>query len=190
MLNSTAGPVVSFLGPVIFEQAGVPASANLMVSLLANIVAFLALFIGAFFIDRVNRRNLGMITALILTAAVAILGLFGAMANTILFTAFVIWSFTAYFGPGMLAVVWAVEAYPTELRGFGAGFTQSMARIMSAAVSFLVPILVAQYGYYPIAPFAVAYMLMFILVWANPWLASTGENLEDLSEGELTAFEK
>lgn len=84
MLNSTAGPVVSFLGPVIFEQAGMPASANLTVSLLANVVAFIALFIGAFFIDRVNRRTLGMITALVLTVAAATLGLFGSMANVIL----------------------------------------------------------------------------------------------------------
>lgn len=85
----------------------------------------------------------------------------------------------------MLALVWSVEAYPTELRGFGAGFTQSMARIMSATVSFLVPVLVAQYGYYAIAPFAIVYLLMFILVWANPWLASTAENLEDVSEGDI-----
>lgn len=185
MLNSTAGPVVSFLGPVIFEQTGVAASANLTVSLMANVVAFLALFIGAFFIDRVNRRKLGMITALILAAAAATLGLFGSTTNVILFSAFVVWSFTTYFGPGMLALVWSVEAYPTELRGFGAGFTQSMARVMSATVSFLVPVLVAQYGYYAIAPFAVVYLLMFVLVWANPWLASTAENLEDVSEGDI-----
>ncbi|WP_114949992.1 MFS transporter [Trueperella pyogenes] len=185
MLNSTAGPVVSFLGPVIFEQTGVAASANLTVSLMANVVAFLALFIGAFFIDRVNRRKLGMITALILAAAAATLGLFGSTTHVILFSAFVVWSFTTYFGPGMLALVWSVEAYPTELRGFGAGFTQSMARVMSATVSFLVPVLVAQYGYYAIALFAVVYLLMFVLVWANPWLASTAENLEDVSEGDI-----
>lgn len=69
---------------MIFEQAGMPASANLTVSLLANVVAFIALFIGAFFIDRVNRRTLGMITALVLTVAAATLGLFGSMANVIL----------------------------------------------------------------------------------------------------------
>ncbi|WP_040312563.1 MFS transporter [Gleimia coleocanis] len=185
MLNSTAGPVVSFLGPVIFAEAGVPASANLLISLLANVVAFLALFIGAYFIDRVNRRNLGLITAAILTVVAAVLGLMGALSNVILFAAFVIWSFTTYFGPGMLALVWSVEAYPTELRGFGAGFTQSMARVMSATVSFLVPVLVAKYGYYAIAPFSLVYLLMFILVWANPWLASTAESLEDVAEGKL-----
>ncbi|MDR6939200.1 MFS transporter [Arcanobacterium hippocoleae] len=185
MLNSTAGPVVSFLGPVIFQEAGVPASANLTVSLLANLVAFIALFIGAYFIDRVNRRNLGMVTALILTLAAAALGLFGALTNVVLFAAFIVWSFTTYFGPGMLALVWSVEAYPTELRGFGAGLTQSMARVMSAIVSFLVPILVAEYGYYAIAPFAIVYLLMFILVLMNPWLASTAESLEEVSEGSL-----
>lgn len=182
MLNSTAGPVVSFMGPIIFAAAGLPKTNNLLITLAANVVAAVALIVGAFMIDKVNRRTLGLATSAILAIAAATLGIFGGASQVILFLAFVTWSFTTYLGPGMLSVVWSVEAYPTELRGFGAGFTQSMARIMSATVVFLIPILVEAYGYYAIAPFAIIYLLMFILVLTNPWLASTSDHLESVTD--------
>lgn len=181
MLNSTAGPIVSFMGPIIFAEAGVPNANNLVVTLAANSVAAVALLVGALIIDKVNRRTLGLVTSAVLTVAAAVLGLLGGASPVFLFGSFIVWSFTTYFGPGMLSVVWSVEAYPTELRGFGAGFTQSMARVMSATVVFLIPILVAQYGYYAIAPFALVYLLMFLLVLTNPWLASTSDHLESVS---------
>lgn len=187
MLNSTAGPVVSFMGPIIFAQAGVPKSNNLLVTLAANSVAAIALLVGAMIIDKVNRRTLGLVTSAVLTVAAAVLGLLGGVSQVFLFGAFILWSFTTYFGPGMLSVVWSVEAYPTELRGFGAGFTQSMARVMSATVVFLIPILVARYGYYAIAPFSLVYLLMFLLVLANPWLASTSDHLESVSAQDTAA---
>lgn len=181
MLNSTAGPVVSFMGPIIFAQAGVPKTNNLLVTLAANSVAAIALLVGATLIDKVNRRALGLATSAVLTAAAAVLGLLGGVSQVLLFGAFIVWSFTTYLGPGMLSVVWSVEAYPTELRGFGAGFTQSMARVMSATVVFLIPVMVDKYGYYAIAPFALVYLLMFLLVLANPWLGSTSDHLESVS---------
>lgn len=184
MLNSTAGPIVSFMGPVIFAQAGIPKASNLIVTLAANIVAAAALILGSLFIDRVNRRTLGIITAAILTVAAATLGLLGHLSAAILFAAFIIWSFTTYFGPGMLAVVWAVEAYPTELRGFGAGLTQSMARVMSSITVFIIPVLVSKWGYYAIAPFAAVYFMMLLLVIFNPWLANSSDHLEHISQDE------
>ena len=188
MLNSTAGPVVSFMGPIIFAQAGVPKTNNLLVTLAANSVAAIALLVGATLIDKVNRRALGLATSAVLTAAAAVLGLLGGVSQVLLFGAFIVWSFTTYLGPGMLSVVWSVEAYPTELRGFGAGFTQSMARVMSATVVFLIPVMVDKYGYYAIAPFALVYLLMFLLVLANPWLGSTSDHLESVSaQGTATA---
>ena len=67
MLNTTAGPVVSFMGPVIFEQAGVPAGNNLLISLIANCVGLVAVLIGVRLIDSVNRRSLGLVTPAVRT---------------------------------------------------------------------------------------------------------------------------
>jgi len=77
MLNTTAGPVVSFMGPVIFEQAGVPAGNNLLISLIANCVGLVAVLIGVRLIDSVNRRSLGLVTAAVLTVAALTMGLLG-----------------------------------------------------------------------------------------------------------------
>lgn len=83
--------------------------------------------------------------------------------------------------------MWSVEAYLTELRGFGAGFTQSMARVMSATVVFLIPVLMDRFGYIAIAPFALVYLAMFLLVLTNPWLSGTSGHLEEISADEPQA---
>lgn len=187
MLNSTAGPVVSFMGPIIFAAVGLKETNNLLITLAANVVAALALIIGGTQIDKVNRRTLGLYTSAVLTVAAAVMGLLGGVSPWVLAISFVVWSFTTYFGPGMLSVVWSVEAYPTELRGFGAGFTQSMARVMSATVVFLIPVLMDRFGYIAIAPFALVYLAMFLLVLTNPWLSGTSGHLEEISADEPQA---
>ncbi len=181
MLNTTAGPVVSFMGPVIFEQAGVPAGNNLLISLIANCVGLVAVLIGVRLIDSVNRRSLGLVTAAVLTVAALTMGLLGQASQVALFGSFIAWSFATWLGPAVLCLVWASEAYPTELRGFGQGLTQSLSRMMSATTAFLLPGLISDHGFYAIAPFSVVYALMFLLVLRNPWLASTAASLEEVT---------
>lgn len=181
MLNTTAGPVVSFMGPIVLSEAGIDVSQNLHITLGANIIGLIAIAIGALIIDRVNRRTLGLVTAAVLTIAALCLGLFGGKSTAILIIAFVVWSFTTWLGPAVLAWVWSAEAYPTELRGFGSGMTQALARLMSAISATIIPVLVHEFGFVGIAPFAAAYFLMFLVVLFNPWLASTGESLETTS---------
>ncbi|OKL48414.1 MFS transporter [Boudabousia liubingyangii] len=185
MLNTTAGPIVSFMGPVIFNEAGIAVKQNLYISLAANCIGLFALLIGVQLIDRVNRRTLGLVTAAVLTASALTVGLLGGTSNAFLFTGFICWTFATWLGPAVLAWIWSAEAYPTELRGFGAGLTQALARMCSAITAFIIPGLVHDHGYYAIAPYATVYFLMFLLVLFNPWLASTNESLEAVAEGEL-----
>lgn len=185
MLNTTGGPIVSFMGPVIFSEAGVKVNNNLIISLVANCVGLIALLVGVSIIDRVNRRTLGLTAAAVLTVSALCLGLFGDDFRWVIFIAYVTWTFATWLGPAVLAWIWSAEAYPTELRGFGVGITQSLARLMSALVATMIPIWVHEHGFSAITPFAVVYALMFAVVFFNPWLASTAENLEDVSAGEL-----
>jgi putative MFS transporter len=188
VLNTTAGPIVTFMGPTVLAETGISVEQNLYISLGSNIIALIALLIGAMIIDRVNRRTLGLVAAAVLTGAALCVGLFGGQSTTILIIGFVIWSFTTQLGPAVLAWVWSVEAYPTELRGFGSGITQSCARMFSALTAAIIPGLVHSYGMIAIAPFSAVYLLMFLVVLANPWLASTGKSLEETtSVAELAA---
>lgn len=187
MLNTTAGPIISFMGPVVLGEAGVSVDHNLYISLGANIIGMIAVGLGAVIIDRVNRRRLGLVTAAILTLSALGLGLLGEKSLTILIITFVVWSFTTWLGPAVLAWVWSVEAYPTELRGFGSGITQALSRMMSATSAAIVPILVHEFGFIGIAPYATVYFLMFLVVLFNPWLSSTGESLEKTSGMSIKA---
>ncbi|MBN9644935.1 MFS transporter [Corynebacterium mendelii] len=181
MGNTFGGPVVSLLGPIIFQRAGIEVKYNLEITLAAYIVALVALLLGSTLIDKINKRVLGMSSTFVLACAAFSLAMWGDDNHTVLFVSFVVWTFATWIGPGLLCLIWTVESYPTELRGFGNGFTQSLARVISATSAALVPVWLAQHSMRALFPFVITYLLMFVLVLFNPWMGNSNASLEEAS---------
>lgn len=148
--------------------------------LFANILGLLAVIIGAVVIDRVDRRKLGIVTCSILFFLALGLVWAGLASNAALLVLFyVAFSFTTWFGPGVLAWIWSAEAMPTEARGFGVSVAQTAARLMLALNGFIIPAISAAYGFWGIMIIAAAYPVVVIIMFANPWLSTTGTDLNE-----------
>lgn len=63
-----------------------------------------------------------------------------------IFGGFIIFNFMTNLGPNAMTYVLAGEVFPTEIRGLGAGFAASFAKIGAVATAFFFPILREQIG--------------------------------------------
>lgn len=183
-LQSFAGAIATVSGPMVLQATGFPKQWALQWSLIGFVLGLVAVLIGAQIIDKVDRRRLGIITTGALFLLGLLIGAFGGVSAAILVICYVLFSFTTWFGPGVLSWIWASEAMPTQLRGFGSDIAQSVTRLMIALNVFLVPMLLAGIGFWTVALYSVAYLICMGICIANPWLSTTGKSLEDATDEE------
>lgn len=101
-------------------------------------------------VDRVGRMRLqvfGFIgcAAGLLLASLSVAGS-GEMSTVFLFAGFMLFSFMTNLGPNAVTYLLAGEVFPTEIRGKGAGFAASFAKIGAVLTAFLFPILLKDIG--------------------------------------------
>jgi putative MFS transporter len=70
----------------------------------------------------------------------------GGMKMTLLFGGFMLFNFMTNLGPNAQTYLLAGEVFPTAIRGYGAGFAASFAKIGAVATAFLFPILLRTIG--------------------------------------------
>lgn len=70
----------------------------------------------------------------------------GGMQLTLLFTGFMLFNFMTNMGPNAQTYLLAGEVFPTHIRGYGAGFAASFAKIGAVLTAFLFPILLKSIG--------------------------------------------
>jgi MFS transporter, putative metabolite transport protein len=104
----------------------------------------------------------------------------GATQTTLIFAGFMLFNFMTNMGPNAQTYLLAGEVFPTSVRGQGAGFAASFAKIGAVTTAFLFPVLLADLG---------TQRLLYILVVASlvgalvTWLfriETTGVDLDTL----------
>jgi MFS family permease len=106
----------------------------------------------------------------------------GSTKMILIFAGFMLFNFMTNLGPNAQTYLIAGEVFPTAIRGKGAGFAASFAKIGACMTAFLFPILLADIG---------AAKLLYLLVGASllgalvTWLfriETAGVNLEEMGE--------
>lgn len=104
----------------------------------------------------------------------------GPVQTTLIFIGFMLFNFMTNLGPNAQTYLIAGEVFPTHIRGLGAGFAASFAKIGAVMTAFLFPILLADLG---------TKLLLYMLVVASiagavvTWffrIETNGVNLEEV----------
>ncbi|MDL5045806.1 MFS transporter [Oscillatoria amoena NRMC-F 0135] len=162
--------------------------------LAAKGAAFIDLFlvfgilVAIFFADRLGRIRMqvwGFIgCALGLFLAALSIGMTGPVAVFLIFAGFVIFNFMTNAGPNAMTYLIAGEVFPTRLRGKGAGFAASFAKIGAVLTAFFFPFLLQSIG---------TKALLWILIFASllgalfTWcyrIETMGKNLEEMETSD------
>jgi len=139
----TAGAVTDVPGIVHKVLLSAQGTAMLDVLLIVGILAAILL------VERAGRISLQIFgffgcAAGLGLAALSLVG--GGHDMPLLFTGFMLFNFMTNLGPNAQTYLLAGEVFPTAIRGYGAGFAASFAKIGAVATAFLFPILLKAIG--------------------------------------------
>ncbi len=154
---------------------------------LLDLLLLVGIVLAVLLVDRMGRIKLqisGFIgcAAGLFLAAIS-LNFSGALNILLIFAGFMIFNLMTNMGPNAMTYLIAGEVFPTQIRGKGAGFAASFAKIGAIITAFLFPILLKDIG---------TQVLLFILVGTSlagaliTWLfaiETTGVNLEEIGQG-------
>jgi MFS transporter, putative metabolite transport protein len=112
-------------------------------------------------------------------AALSLIG--GGRNMPLLFTGFMLFNFMTNLGPNAQTYLLAGEVFPTAIRGSGAGFAASFAKIGAVLTAFLFPILLKTIGTPTLLMcLIVASLLGAVATWV--WRVETRGALKDVAE--------
>jgi MFS transporter, putative metabolite transport protein len=141
--------------------------------------------------DRVGRIRLqilgfiGCAVGLLLAALSLHVG--AMLSGVLLFAGFMVFSFMTNIGPNAMTYLIAGEVFPISIRGAGAGFAASFAKIGAVLTAFLFPILLKDIGTDLLLLILVGTSLLGALVTWRYAIETKGINLEDIDEKERAA---
>ncbi len=136
--------------------------------------------------DRVGRIRLqvlgfiGCAVGLLLAALSLHVG--GTLSGVLLFAGFMLFSFMTNIGPNAMTYLIAGELFPTSIRGAGAGFAASFAKIGAVLTAFLFPILLKDIGTDLLLLILVGTSLLGALVTWRYAVETKGLSLEKIEE--------
>lgn len=149
-----------------------------------DIFLLVGIIVAILLVDKVGRIRLQIIGFIgcaigLLIASLAV-GQSDSTGIGLIFIGFILFSFMTNMGPNAMTYLLAGEVYPTHIRGKGAGFAASVAKVGAVLTAFLFPILLNEIG---------TNILLYMLVGASvlgalvTWLfaiETTGVNLEKI----------
>lgn len=98
-------------------------------------------------VGRIRLQILGFIGCAVgLLLATLSLHVGGTLSGVLLFAGFMLFSFMTNIGPNAMTYLIAGEVFPTAIRGTGAGFAASFAKVGAVLTAFLFPILLKDIG--------------------------------------------
>lgn len=151
-----------------------------------DILLIVGIIAAVMLADKVGRIRLqvigflGCAVGLALAAISQTLG--GAAGMTLLFIGFMLFNFMTNMGPNAQTYLIAGEVFPTRIRGKGAGFAASFAKIGAVMTAFLFPVLLAQIGTGTLLAILVGTSLAGALITWWFRIETAGRNLEELDE--------
>jgi len=172
----TAGKVTDVPGIVHKAELSAQGTALVDVLLVVGIVAAILLVEKA---GRIRLQILGFIGCAV-GLGLAALGS-GGHSMPLLFAGFMLFNFMTNLGPNAQTYLLAGEVFPTAIRGYGAGFAASFAKIGAVATAFLFPILLKAIGTEALLlGLIVASLLGALATWQ--WRVETRGALKDVAE--------
>lgn len=137
--------------------------------------------------DRVGRTWLQITGFIGCAAGLALAGLSmnfsGPDQMVMLFAGFMLFNFMTNMGPNAQTYLLAGEVFPTHIRGKGAGFAASFAKMGAVTTAFLFPILLKDIGTQTLLSILVGTSLAGALITWLFRIETTGVNLEDIGKG-------
>ena len=151
---------------------------------LIDILLIVGIVAAVLLADRVGRIRLQVIgfigCAVGLALAAFSQSVSGPMQMALLVTGFMLFNFMTNMGPNAQTYLLAGEVFPTRIRGRGAGFAASFAKIGAVTTAFLFPVLLAQIGTQTLLTILVGTSLLGALITFWFQIETTGKNLEEL----------
>jgi nitrate/nitrite transporter NarK len=136
--------------------------------------------------DRVGRIRLQIVgfigCAVGLLLATLSLHVGGGLSGVLLFAGFMLFSFMTNVGPNAMTYLIAGEVFPISMRGRGAGFAASFAKIGAVLTAFLFPILLKDIGTDLLLLILVGTSLLGALVTRLYAIETKGVNLEEIRD--------
>ncbi|MGJ0397073.1 MAG: MFS transporter [Methylocystis sp.] len=149
-----------------------------------DILLLVGVLAAALLADRLGRIRLqvaGFIGCAIgLFIAAQSVGFDGGARMTLIFTGFMLFNFMTNLGPNAQTYLIAGEVFPTAIRGKGAGFAASFAKIGACLTAFLFPILLADLGAPSLLSILVGTSLLGALVTWLFRIETAGVSLESV----------
>ncbi len=108
----------------------------------------------------------------------------GPARLTLIFSGFMLFNFMTNLGPNAMTYLIAGEVFPTRIRGLGAGFAASFAKIGAVLTAFFFPILLSELGTSLLLHMLVSASLLGALVTWRFGIETKGVNLEKIGEGD------
>jgi MFS family permease len=115
---------------------------------LLDVLLLVGIFSAILLVERTGRISLQIVGFIGCAAGLglAALSLVGGHDIPLLFAGFMLFNFMTNLGPNAQTYLLAGEVFPTAIRGYGAGFAASFAKIGAVATAFLFPILLHAIG--------------------------------------------
>jgi MFS transporter, putative metabolite transport protein len=147
-----------------------------------DILLLVGIVTAVLLVDRVGRIPLQVIgflgCAVGLFIAAQSVSYDGSTKMLLIFAGFILFNFMTDLGPNAEAYLISGEVFPTAVRGKGAGFAASFAKIGACATAFLFPILLADLGIAKLLYILVGTSLLGALVTWLFRIETAGLNLE------------
>ena len=160
-------------------------------SAMMDVLFVLGIVVAILLVDRVGRIKLQIWGFIGCAIGLLLSGLSirpnGSNVMWLLFLGFTLFYFMVNFGPNAMTYLLAGEVFPTEVRGKGAGFAASFAKIGAVLTAFLFPILLKTVGTTALLWGLVVCFLLGALVTYLFRIETAGVNLEDVGKEDLPA---
>jgi MFS family permease len=147
------------------------------------IVGILAAIFLADKVGRIQLQTLGFIGCAVGLTIAALSSQFdGTTQIVLIFIGFMLFNFMTNLGPNAMTYLLAGEVFPTHIRGMGAGFAASFAKIGAVLTAFLFPVLLHEIGTSLLLYGLVGACLLGAVVTWFFRIETTGVNLEHIGK--------
>lgn len=150
-----------------------------------DVLLLVGIFFAVLFADRIGRVKLQVVGFIGCAIGLFLANLSqgdGGSNLYLLFGGFMLFSFMTNLGPNAMTYLLAGEVFPTHIRGMGAGFAASFAKIGAVSTAFLFPLLLADLGTKTLLSILMGTSLAgAALTWIFR-IETTGVSLEDIGQ--------
>ena len=185
--NLVAG-VMGYFMPYIYETVGglSSAQANLLQAFLWILTVASTYFVFIKLGDKVSRKILYTVGAVMGIAAWAILSL-GSMGLTELFLFVILWGIAAGFGAQAFYGLWASELFHTKYRAKAQGFLFCIARIAVGLISLIVPAMITFLGFKISGVIMIGFLLIAAIIGFVMAPETRGKSLKQIEQERYSA---